>query len=327
MDRETINLMQYQNPVYPFDFADPFVLKTAHGYFAYGTAAAAEDGRIFPVLHSSDLVHWTRLGGALLPLTEPKAFSYWAPEVIENNGRFYLFYSASTSASDEHHRLRVAIADEPAGPFTDSGHLLLPKAGFTIDASPFRDPRTGQFFIFFATDFESDEPFGTGLAVAGLSDDLLSASTPVRPIVRAQADWQIYERNRNYKGKLWPKWNCVEGPNVVFHEEKYYCFYSGGAWHGDNYGVGFAVADHPLGPWHDEFGAKGAFVLKGIPNKVIGPGHNSCVLRPDGKTFYMVYHAWDAAKTARRMCIDPIRWTAQGPKVDGPSLEPRDLVG
>jgi len=41
---------------------------------------------------------------------------------------------------------------------------------------------------------------------------------------------------------------------------------------------------------------------------------------------YMVYHAWDAAKTARRMCIDPIIWTPVGPKVDGPSFEPRELT-
>lgn len=317
--------ISYQNPVYPYDFADPFVIKTGKGYYAYGTAAPGEDGRIFPVLHSHDLATWKRLGGALQPLTSPRAYSYWAPEVAEKDGRYYLFYSASTSESDEHHRLRVALADDPAGPFIDSGSLLLPHAGFSIDASPFRDPRTGQFFLFFATDYESDEPNGTGLAVVALADDLLSAITKPQPVVRAQADWQVYEFNRNYKGKVWSRWNCVEGPSVVYHDGRYYCFYSGGAWHGDNYGVGFAVADDPLGPWQDTQATGGAFVLKGIPGKVIGPGHNSCVIGPDDKTLFMVYHAWDPAKTARRMCIDPIRWTPHGPKVDGPSMEPRQF--
>jgi GH43 family beta-xylosidase len=319
--------MQYQNPVYDSDFADPFVIKTAGGYYAYGTAAPGADGRMFPVLRSDDLVHWEKLGGALMPLIEPRGFSYWAPEVAEKDGRYYLFYSASTSPSDEHHRLRIAIASNPAGPFIDSGRLLLPEAGFTIDASPFKDPKSGKFFLFFATDYENDEPHGTGLAVVELADDLLSATTTLMPVVRAQADWQIYERNRNYKGKVWPKWNCVEGPSAVFHDGKYYCFYSGGAWYGNNYGVGFAVANHPLGPWHDDFGTHGAFVLKGIPDQVIGPGHNSCVIGPDGKTLYMVYHAWDAAKTARRMCIDPIIWTPMGPKVDGPSFAPHQMLG
>jgi beta-xylosidase len=315
----------YANPVFPHDFADPFVLRTRDAYYAYGTAAPGPDGRMFPVLHSTDLVNWTPIGGALTPLTEPRGFSYWAPEVAENNGRYFLFYSASTSPSDEHHRLRVAVADHPAGPFTDSGRLLLPDVGFSIDASPFRDPRTGKWYLFFATDYEADEPHGTGLAVVELAGDVMSAVTSPRVVVRAVADWQIYERNRDYKGRVWTKWHCVEGPNAVYHDGRYYCFYSGGAWHGDNYGVGFAVADHPLGPWRDDFAPHGAYVLKGVPGKVIGPGHNSHVLGPDGQTLFMVYHAWDAAKTARRMCIDPIIWTEFGPKVDGPSTERRTV--
>src|SRR5687767_4540292 len=163
----------YANPVYSHDFADPFVLRTRDAYYAYGTAAPGPDGRIFPVLRSSDLVNWTPLGGALTPLTEPRGFSYWAPEVAEKDGRYFPFYSASTSPSDEHHQLRVAVADDPAGPFTDSGRLLLPDAGFSIDASPFRDPRTGKWYLFFATDYEADEPHGTGLAVVELAGDLM----------------------------------------------------------------------------------------------------------------------------------------------------------
>jgi beta-xylosidase len=317
--------VSYQNPVYPFDFADPFVLKTGGFYYAYGTAAPGNDGRMFPILRSADLVHWQAVGGALVPLTAPRAFSYWAPEVAEKGGRYYLFYSASTSPSDEHHRLRVATADSPIGPFIDSGSELLPEVGFSIDANPFRDPLTGHYYLFFATDYESDDPTGTGLAVVKLADDLLSVTTQPRPVVRAQAAWQIYERNRNYKGRVWTEWNCVEGPDVLFHDGKYYCFYSGGAWHGENYGVGYAEADHPLGPWRDSRAVSGPSVLKGIPGKVLGPGHNSHIDGPDGKTLFMVYHAWDPGKTARRMCIDPIMWMPQGPKVDGPSTEMREV--
>ncbi|HEX8911358.1 MAG TPA: glycoside hydrolase family 43 protein [Humisphaera sp.] len=315
----------YRNPVYPYDFADPFVLKTRGAYYAYGTAAPGPDGRPFPVLRSTDLVRWERLGGALELLKDPPAYSYWAPEVAERDGRYYLFYSASTSTSDEHHRLRVAIADDPAGPFVDSGKLVVPQIGFSIDASPFRDPKTGAWYLFFATDYEADHPHGTGLAVVKLSPDMTSAVTDPVPVVRAQADWQIYERNRNYKGQVWTAWHCVEGPSVFEHDGRYYCLYSGGAWHGDAYGVGFATADTPLGPWRDDFAPHGPFVLKGIPGEVIGPGHNSVTVGPDGKSLMMVYHAWDAAKTARRMCIDPIVWTPDGPKVDGPSVEERTV--
>jgi beta-xylosidase len=318
-------LLTYQNPVYSQDFADPFVIKTPKGYYAYGTALPGPDGRIFPVLHSTDLVHWQRLGGALEPLEQPRAYSYWAPEVAVRNGRYFLYYSASTSPSDEHHRLRVAVADDPAGPFVDSGHELMPDQGFTIDASPFHDPATGRRYLFFAQDYQADHPYGTGLAVVELADNMVSTVGPVTQVVRAQADWQIYERNRQYKGQTWPQWHCVEGPSVVSHLGKYYCFYSGGAWHGDSYGVGFAVASNPMGPWTDHAAASGPTVLKGIPDQVVGPGHNSTVVAPDNQTLMMVYHAWDGGKTARRMFIDPIRWTPEGPRVEGPNLGERTL--
>ena len=189
-----------------------------------------------------------------------------------------------------------------------------------------RDPQTGKWYLYFATDYEHEEPHGTGLAVVELCDDLMGINSEPRPVVRAKASWQIYERNRDYKGKVWTAWHCVEGPSTVYHEGKYYCLYSAGAWYGENYGVGFAVADHPAGPWRDDFAERGPVVLKGIAGKVIGPGHNSTVLGPDDKTLFMIYHAWDGAKTARRMFIDPIRWTPDGPKVDGPSTTSRTLT-
>jgi GH43 family beta-xylosidase len=315
----------YANPVYPHDFADPFVLRVGKTYWAYGTAPPDKDGNQFPVLRSDDLIRWTYVNHALRPITEPPGVNYWAPEVAQKNGKFYLYYSATTSHSDEHHRLRVAVAEAPAGPFIDSGRELMPDEGFSIDASPFIDPRTGKAYLYFATDYTSDEPHGTGLAVVPLADDMTHVTGKPRMVVRATCDWQIYERDRNYKGRTWDKWHCVEGPFVVYHNDKYYCLYSGGAWHSSNYGVGFATANDPLGPWTDDFAQHGPYVLKGVPGQVIGPGHNSVVLGPDDQTLYIVYHAWDAGKTARRLCIDPLIWTHDGPRCDGPSYQPREM--
>ena len=204
------------------------------------------------------------------------------------------------------------------------GKHLFPEAGFSIDAHPFQDPKDGKWYLFYATDYVEDDPIGTGLAVAPMQDDLTTPAGPGRAVVRATCDWQIYERNRNYKGQVWKAWHCVEGPFVVHHEGKYYCFYSGGAWHTENYGLGYAVADHPLGPWRDDFAIHGPTVLRGKPDYVVGPGHNSVVMGPDDQTLYFVYHAWDKARTARRMCIDPLIWTKDGPRCDGPSLGTTD---
>jgi arabinan endo-1,5-alpha-L-arabinosidase len=316
----------YQNPVWPHYFADPFVLRVGRTYWAYGTAPASADGTEFPVLRSEDLATWKHVGHALRPRPDARGHNFWAPEVAEKDGRFYLFYSSSPKNNDEHHRIRVAIADSPQGPFEDAGDALMPDAGFSIDAHPFRDPRTGRWYLFFATDYTGEEPFGTGLAVAPLADDLLSVTAPPRIVIRASCDWQVYERQRNYKGRVWDAWHCVEGPFVLHHDDRYFCLYSGGAWHSENYGIGFATATDPLGPWLDDMARHGPTVLKGAAPKVIGPGHNSVVLGPDDRTLFCIYHAWDQGHTARRMCIDPLIWTADGPKCDGPSTEPRTIV-
>jgi GH43 family beta-xylosidase len=209
----------------------------------------------------------------------------------------------------------------------------MPAGGFSIDAHPFRDPRTGRWYLFFAADYTADEPYGTGLAVVALTDDMTGVDGPPRVVVRATCPWQVYEYNRNYKGRVWPAWHCVEGPFVLFHDDpalspskgRYWCLYSGGAWNSENYGVGYAVADDPLGPWTDDFARHGPTVLTGVPEKVISPGHCSVVIGPDDRTPFVVYHAWDAAHTARRLCVDPLFWSPDGPRCDGPSHEPRTL--
>ncbi len=45
-----------------------------------------------------------------------------------------------------------------------------------------------------------------------------------------------------------------------------------------------------------------------IPGELIGPGHNSVILGPDGKTWFNVYHSWNDDHSKRQMCKDPIVW-------------------
>ncbi len=311
----------YQNPVWNGYFADPFVLAWQGEYYAYGTGSSRgdvpeADGRMFPVLHSADLAQWTYVGGALEPRSTPTRAAYWAPEVAEQDGTFYLYYSAALGPGDETHRLRVAVASHPAGPFVDTGRILLPDEGFTIDAHPFRDPRDGQWYLFFAKDF-FDARVGTGIAVVPLAADMVTAAGPPTTVLRATADWQIYERNRSIYGRTWDAWHTVEGPCVVVHDGRYYCLYSGGAWSTAGYGVGYGIATQVLGPYTDVAGAEGPSVLRGIPQRVVGPGHTSVVRGPNQRTTFLAYHAWDVGHTMRRFCLDPLVWTADGPRCVG----------
>jgi len=311
-----------RNPVWPGYFADPFVLRTATEYYAYGTGETLEQSssgerRAFKILRSPDLVKWTAAGAALPVGPEAEQHVYWAPEVASFNGRYYLYYSSAPAGQDERHRLRVASADDPLGPFTAHGLVLPESEGFSIDAHPFRDPQDNRWYLFFAKDYFEGRT-GTGIAVVPLTPDLLQAAAPATAVITANADWQIYERNRTLYGRQWTAWHTVEGPCVVTHGSRYYCFYSGGNWQTHDYGVSYAVADHPLGPWQHA-PETGPIVLRQRSGEVLGPGHNSHTVAPDG-TEVLAYHAWDPARTARRMFIDPLEWTPAGPRCTGPTL-------
>ncbi len=312
----------FRNPVWPDYFADPFVLRSRDYYFAYGTREGLESSRrgeprAFAVLRSPDLVAWEPLDGALVVPDVARLHAFWAPEVAERDGQFFLYYSSAPPNRDELHRLHVAVAVAPEGPFVDVGAVLPESEGFSIDAHPFRDPRDGRWYLFYAKDFFVGRP-GTGLAVVPLSDDMRTPAGPSSFVLQANADWQIYERNRQLYGKTWAAWHTVEGPCVVVHDGRYYCFYSGGNWQTRDYGVSFAVADHPLGPWLHSMDT-GPVVLREVPGEVLGPGHNSTIVGPDGRTEFLVYHAWDPGRTRRRMCLDRLIWTKDGPRCSGPT--------
>jgi beta-xylosidase len=312
----------YTNPVYPEYFADPFVWKVAGTYYAIGTGADEASGhvhrRVFPLLTSTDLVHWQPAGRALVRLDPSFGDTYWAPEVAHHDGTFYLYYSVGHA--DKEHQLRVAISDDPLGPYRDvAGPLIEPaECPFAIDAHPFRDD-DGQWYLFYARDFlDLDQGrAGTALVVSRL-ETMTRVARQWSVVLRARFDWQRFLPDRPMYGGVYD-WHTLEGPAVRKHDGKHYCFYSGGRWETDNYGVDYAVADSPLGPYVDTGVPAGPRVLRTAPGRALGPGHNSIVVGPDGKTDFMIYHAWDPGMTARRLCIDPIDWTADGPTVRGPS--------
>jgi beta-xylosidase len=309
--------LNYQNPVWDGYLADPQVLKTGGEYYAYGTGAEHE-GRQFPVLHSRDFMHWEFVGAALETPAELKGKFFWAPEVVEKGGKFYMYYAGNQ-------KVRVAVADKPAGPFRDAGKSFFPEEPFSIDAHAFHDLQSGKWYLFFAKDF-LDERVGTALAVAELAEDMLSTVGPVKTVLRASADWQVFMRNRKMYGRTFDKWHTVEGPFVVFRDKRYYCFYSGGNWGTPGYGVGFATADAATGPYSDTADRDGPAVLRGGHDGLIGPGHNSVVIGPDDRTYFIVYHSWNAEKTKRQMCIDPLVWTRNGPKAYHPARGERRVT-
>jgi beta-xylosidase len=304
----------YTNPVYDGYFADPFVLRVDDAFYAYGTGLRCE-GRVFEVLRSGDLVRWESLGAALVELPAPQHGAYWAPEVARAADVFYMYYSVGVD--DREHTLRVAAAERPEGPFEDLGVDLTPSERFAIDAHPFFDD-DGSWYLYYAHDVLDGDRAGTTIAVDRLVDMTSLAGEP-RTLLRAGGDWQLFRRQRQMYGGVYD-WYTLEGPCVCKRDGRYYLLYSGGAWTEDTYGVAYAVADDPLGPFEEP--VAGPSVLSAVPDHVLGPGHNS-VLRCPGGDDVIVYHAWDPDRTARRMCVDALVWTQEGPVAQGPTFTPQ----
>jgi len=305
----------YLNPVYGQDFPDPFIIKHAGEYWAYCTGLR-HDGRAFGVLHSRDLVNWRELDGALTPLDGGHPY-YWAPEVVYENGRFLMYYSVG---NEKLMHLRVAVAEHPAGPFVDSGHRLTNEE-FAIDAHVFVDEENTRW-LFYATDFLTHTHIGTGTVRDRLLDPFTLAGDP-RPVTRARYDWQVYDPERKEKGGV--RWHTVEGPFVLHRKNLYYQMFSGGNWQNLTYGVSYAVSDRISREDEWEQVADGERILpilRTIPERVIGPGHNSVVRGPDNQELFCVYHRWDGER-GRVLAIDRLDWVGERMTVLGASSTPQ----
>lgn len=322
----------YTNPVYPHYFADPFVWQHQGIYYAIGTGPAEAAGqvdeshqhRVFPLLQSNDLVNWQFVGNGLL---RPSGLgdNFWAPEVAYHQGIFYLYYSVGHE--DKNHQLRVATSSDPLGPYQDVGEpLVSPETcQFAIDPSPFQDD-DGQWYLFYAQDFLDTEEgvrAGTALVVDRLIT-MTQLAGEAKVVLRAKHDWQRFLDNRPMYGGTYD-WHTLEGPCVRKWGDRYYCFYSGGRWETESYGVDYGIADQVMGPYSDAGNESGPRVLRSIPGSVLGPGHNSIAVGPDAQTQYVVYHAWDVDMKARRMCIDLLLWTPEGPRCQGPTWTPQKI--
>jgi len=333
----------YTNPVYKGYFADPFVWEYQGVYYAIGTGPAEAKGemeeiadatqanstkelRVFPLLRSFDFLNWDFVGNALQRPDPALGDNFWAPEVAYSEGTFYLYYSVGHE--DKDHQLRVATSTDPLGPYQDVGETLVdPKScPFAIDPHPFRDD-DGQWYLFYARDFldtEGGVRAGTALMVDRL-EGMTKLAREERVVLRARCDWQRFLANRPMYGGIYD-WHTLEGACVRKYAGRYYCFYSGGRWETDSYGVDYGVADNVMGPYSDAGNEAGPRVLRSRPGYVLGPGHNSIVLGPDGQTDYIVYHAWDTNMEARRMCLDKLIWTPEGPRCNGPTWTPQTIA-
>ncbi|MDP9465783.1 MAG: glycoside hydrolase family 43 protein, partial [Actinomycetota bacterium] len=144
----------FTNPVLDTDFADPHVVRDGNAFHAYATGSIGFSN--IQVSTSDDLVEWSEPEDALpeRPDWQPLQQGLtWAPEVVEIDGRWLMYYVAREDATGLQ-CLALATASEPAGPFEDtsSGPFVCQRElGGSIDAFAFQDT-DGARYLFWKND-------------------------------------------------------------------------------------------------------------------------------------------------------------------------------
>jgi len=264
-------------PVDPRPFPDPFVLAVDGRYYAYATNVA---GRNVQVITSSDLVTWQVLPDALPHLPAWSRPNYtWSPVVLARPGGYVLYY-AVRSAAGSRQAISVAVSPYPGGPFTDtsSAPMIYQQAqGGSIDPSPFVDA-DGTAYLLWKEDANAiGQP--SSLWIQQLAPDGLTLLGQPTALLRHDAAWEN---------------PLVEAPSMVLDSGTYYLFYSANWWNTPHYAVGYATADHVLGPYRKTTAAGPWFAADA---QVAGPGGQEWFVDGDGRR-RMAYHGWPPGQVA-----------------------------
>lgn len=319
---------RYTNPVFDSDFPDPTVMRASDGwYYVYGTETIV-DGRTtnIQVARSRDLVRWEWLGDALpaKPAWASTTQNFWAPDVSEHDGTFYLYFAAEPDTRNGM-CLGTATAKTARGPFTDSGKPLRCGGGFAnIDPMAFDDPQTGKRLLYWGSGFEP-------IRVQELAPDRLRfAPSSEADVVLAPISNFPYER-------------LVEGAFVIYRDGYYYLFYSGDDCCNPDrphYAVLIARSKSATGRFESltKVAGKKSNTILQSNDRWIAPGHNS-VIRDAAGQDWIFYHAINpnnrllqsripGAWIVRRvMLIDRLVYKDGWPQIEGGSPSTREQQG
>lgn len=336
----TFGYAQVSNNPLNIKLGDPYVLKIADGtYYMYGTGGVKNG---FKAYSSKDLINW-KDEGEIYNNQQPKAWgiaSFWAPEVYERNGNFYLFYSAQWKNNPkndlENFKIGVAISKSPKGPFIDvSGKPIFDPGYPIIDANVFFE--NGKAYLYYSRccykhpvesevatwakaknwykEIEESWIYGVELkpdfsGVIGEPVILLRPPAKQNPAT----EWESRSVTAHEANRRW-----TEGSTLIKHNATYYITYSANNFDGENYAIGFATSKSPLGPFKKS--ATNPILQK--KGDVSGTGHNSITWSPDHKTMLCVYHGRTKTTGHQRVVfIDKLYFDKAGNmKIDGPTLK------
>ena len=287
----------YTNPVMDFDMPDPTVICADDGcFYLYATEG---HGYSIPIVRSSDLVNWERVGTAFSqetrPTFEPKG-GLWAPDINRLKKQYLLYYSMSTWGGSETCGIGVATADSPQGTFKDHGPLFRSN---TIGVFNSIDPEfvreKGRNYLFWGSFW--------GIYAVELTKDGLAVKTGSEPKQIAGGAFEatcIHKRD-GYYYLFASIGSCCEGLNST-------------------YTTVVGRSRNLMGPYTDKSGKamldNGCEVVIRRSDRFVGPGHNSDIVTDKAGDDWLLYHAVDSRDPrGRKLLLDKIEWVDGWPTV------------
>ena len=324
------NVAEIENPL-DIKMGDPFVLLASDGnYYMYGTTDS-DNG--FSAYRSANLADWESLGVVYEGHSEGSwtESCFWAPEVYERDGKYYMFFSANWNQNStgelENFRIGVAVADSPCGPFKDLSDKPVFDPGYPIiDADVFFDD-DGRCYLYYSRccykhpveseisewareqgiyeEIEESWIYGVELKpdFSGVKGEPVLLLCPPSLMSDAQSEWESRSVTCREANRRW-----TEGSFLLKQEGVYYMMYSANFFGGENYAIGYATSESPLGPFCKS--PENPILQKNTAEggTITGVGHNSVTKSHDGKKMYCVYHGRTAATGSERVVfISPMK--------------------
>lgn len=329
-----VRKLVFENPL-PVEFGDPYILKASDGkYYMVGTGGV-KDG--FKMYSSGDLKEWKNEGRIYQGNTDDSwgTGNFWAPELYEQDGLFYLLFSADWRENPtnelENFRIGVAVSESPTGPFTDLLNRPIFDPGYpVIDGNLLFE--NNKVYLYFSrccykhsvesevADWarekgmyqEIEESWVYGVEMkpdfSGIIGEPVVLLRPPVTMADEQAEWESRSVTSGEVNRRW-----TEGSFIFKKQDTYYMMYSANYFGGKNYAVGYATSGSPLGPFQKA--ANNPVLQKNEEQGgiVTGTGHNSVTISPDGKQMLCVYHARTSLTGEERVVfIDQMEISADG---------------
>ncbi|MGN9842700.1 arabinan endo-1,5-alpha-L-arabinosidase [Nonomuraea sp. H19] len=259
---------------------DPAVVKRPGGGYLL-----AHTGDNIALKTSADRTSW-RQAGVAFPSGAPWTRAYtggsaslWAPDISHHNGRYYLYYSASTFGSNHSAIFLATSTTGAAGSWADHGLVISTNSSSTYNAI---DPNLivddqGRWWLSFGS-------FWTGLKLI-----------PLDPATGLRSGTAVYDLARRSGGTT-----AIEAPFIVKRGSWYYLYVSwdtccrGAA---STYRVMVGRSANVTGPYTDRAGramtAGGGTELLAGHGSIHGPGHQAVLADSGGDQLFYHYYGDD----------------------------------